>query len=75
MQRRDFFVKVGSSTLMTCLLPRAVVLEAIKEVLEHDFDDSDGDKYFFLFNSFERWLERQREAWHHQRIRFTDTNL
>lgn len=38
----------------------APVAAAIKAVLEHDFGEKDDATPFFLFNSFEKWLERQR---------------
>ncbi len=37
-----------------------VVLVAVKEVLENDFSDKDDGKPFFMYNSFVKWLERQR---------------
>jgi hypothetical protein len=37
-----------------------VVVSAISEVLKRDFDEKDDDKPFFMFNSFEKWLERQK---------------
>jgi integrase len=37
-----------------------LVVSAISKVLAHDFGENDDDKPFFLFNSFEKWLERQR---------------
>jgi hypothetical protein len=40
------------------LLPS--VVSAISEVVAHDFGEKDDDKPFFMFNSFEKWLERQR---------------
>ena len=36
------------------------VVSAISEVLAHDFDENDDAKPFFMFHSFEKWLERQR---------------
>jgi hypothetical protein len=36
------------------------VVEAINEVLAQDFDENDDAKPFFMFHSFEKWLERQR---------------
>jgi hypothetical protein len=36
------------------------VVSAISEVLAHGFGEKDDDNPFFLFNSFEKWLERQR---------------
>jgi len=36
------------------------IVSAINEVLTHDFGEKDDDKPFFLFNSFEKWLERQK---------------
>jgi integrase len=36
------------------------VVSAIRAVLEHDFGEKDDDKPLFMFNSFEKWLERQR---------------
>jgi integrase len=36
------------------------VVSAVKEVLAHDFGEKDDDKPFFIFNSFEKWLERQK---------------
>ncbi|MGZ8892960.1 MAG: hypothetical protein ACXW1R_08560, partial [Halobacteriota archaeon] len=36
------------------------VVSAISEVLAHDFSEKDDDKSFFTFNSFEKWLERQK---------------
>ncbi len=37
-----------------------VVLAAVKEVLENDSSDKDNYKPFFMYNSFVKWLERQR---------------
>jgi integrase len=37
-----------------------VVIGAIREVLARDFDENDDAKPFFMFHSFEKWLERQR---------------
>ena len=37
-----------------------IVAAEVKEVLAHDFDENDDDKKFFMFNSFENWLERHR---------------
>ncbi len=37
-----------------------LVVRAISEVLAYDFSEKNGDKPFFLFNSFEKWLERQK---------------
>jgi hypothetical protein len=36
------------------------VVRAINEVLTHDFGEKDANKPFFMFNSFEKWLERQK---------------
>jgi integrase len=36
------------------------VISAISEVLAYDFGENDDDVPFFMFNSFEKWLERQR---------------
>lgn len=36
------------------------VAAASKAVLEHDFEGVGDDKPFFMFNSFEKWLERQK---------------
>ena len=36
------------------------VVSAINEVLATDFDENDDAKPFFMFHSFEKWLERQR---------------
>ncbi len=36
------------------------VVGAISEVLAHDFSEKDDSKPFFMFHSFEKWLERQR---------------
>jgi hypothetical protein len=37
------------------------VVTAVSEVLAHDFGENDDDaKPFFMFHSFEKWLERQR---------------
>jgi integrase len=38
----------------------SVVVGAINEVLAHDFEESDDAKPFFMYNSFEKWLERQK---------------
>jgi integrase len=40
------------------LYPSVVI--AISEVLAHDFGEKDDGKPFFMFNSFEKWLEWQR---------------
>lgn len=37
-----------------------LVVSAINEVLAKDFDEKDDAKPFFMFHSFEKWLERQR---------------
>jgi len=37
-----------------------VVIGSINDVLKHDFDENDDAKHLFLFNSFEKWLERRR---------------
>ena len=37
-----------------------LVVSTISEVLDHDFGENDEAKPFFKFNSFEKWLERQR---------------
>jgi integrase len=37
-----------------------VVIGAIREVLARDFDENDDAKPFFMFHSFEKWLERQK---------------
>jgi hypothetical protein len=37
-----------------------VVVGAISAVLTHDFDGTEDDKPLFMFNSFEKWLERQK---------------
>ena len=37
-----------------------VVEGAISAVLTHDFEGTDDDKPLFMFNSFEKWLERQK---------------
>ena len=34
------------------------VVGAISEVIAHDFGEKDDDKPFFMFHSFEKWLER-----------------
>jgi integrase len=36
------------------------VVSAISDVLKHDFDENDDAKPLFLFNSFEKWLERRK---------------
>ena len=36
------------------------VVAATSEVLNYDFGENDGNKPLFMFNSFEKWLERQR---------------
>ena len=36
------------------------VVDAISEVLDNDFDEKDDTKLFFMFNSFQNWIERQR---------------
>jgi integrase len=36
------------------------VVAAISNVLKHDFGENDDVKPLFLFNSFEKWLERQK---------------
>jgi integrase len=36
------------------------VVEAISEVLGQDFGEKDDARPLFMFNSFEKWLERQR---------------
>ena len=36
------------------------VVGAINEVLNNDFDKNDDAKLFFMFNSFQNWIERQR---------------
>ena len=36
------------------------IVSAISEVLAHDFGEKKDGKPFFLFNSFEKWLERQK---------------
>lgn len=36
------------------------VIGAISEVLNKDFDENDDAKLFFMFNSFQNWIERQR---------------
>jgi hypothetical protein len=36
------------------------VVSAISDVLKHDFNENDDAKPFFIYNSFEKWLERQR---------------
>jgi integrase len=36
------------------------VVSAISEVLAHDFGENDDAKPFFMFHSFEKWLERQK---------------
>lgn len=33
------------------------VVGAISEVIAHDFGEKDDDKPFFMFHSFEKWLE------------------
>jgi len=38
----------------------APVADAVKAVLKHDFKGTDDTKPFFMFNSFEKWLERQK---------------
>ncbi|MGZ4847421.1 MAG: hypothetical protein ACXV3E_06530 [Halobacteriota archaeon] len=38
----------------------SVVVGAINEVLAHDFEENDDAKPFFMYNSFEKWLERQK---------------
>jgi hypothetical protein len=35
-------------------------VSAISEVLAHNFGEKDDDKPFFMFHSFEKWLERQK---------------
>jgi hypothetical protein len=37
-----------------------VVVGSIKDVLKHDFGEKDDAKPLFMFNSFEKWLERRR---------------
>jgi integrase len=37
-----------------------VVIDAISEVLARDSDENDDAKPFFMFHSFEKWLERQK---------------
>lgn len=37
-----------------------VVVSSIRAVLKHDFGEKDDNKPFFMFNSFEKWLERQK---------------
>jgi integrase len=37
-----------------------IVLEAIEDVLTYDYQEKDDAEPFFMFNSFEKWLERQR---------------
>jgi hypothetical protein len=37
-----------------------IVVGAIEDVLAHDYKETDNAKPFFLFNSFEKWLERQK---------------
>jgi len=37
-----------------------VVIGSIRDVLKHDFGENDDAKPLFMFNSFEKWLERQR---------------
>jgi integrase len=36
------------------------VIDSINEVLNNDFDEKDDAKLFFMFNSFQNWIERQR---------------
>ena len=36
------------------------VIGAINEVLDNDFDEKDDAKSLFIYNSFEKWLERQK---------------
>jgi integrase len=36
------------------------VIGAVREVLKHDFGQNDDTKLFFMFNSFQNWIERQR---------------
>ncbi len=36
------------------------VIGAISEVLDNDFDKKDDAKPFFMFNSFQNWIERQK---------------
>jgi len=36
-----------------------VVLDAVSAVLTQDFEGTDDETPFFMFNSFEKWLERQ----------------
>jgi integrase len=36
------------------------VINAISEVFARDFEENDDAKPFFMFNSFEKWLERQK---------------
>jgi hypothetical protein len=36
------------------------VVQAINEVLANDFDEKEAEKHFCMFNSFEKWLERQK---------------
>jgi integrase len=38
----------------------SVVLSAVSAVLTHDFEGTDDDKPLFMYNSFEKWLERQK---------------
>ncbi|MGB7902353.1 MAG: tyrosine-type recombinase/integrase [Halobacteriota archaeon] len=38
----------------------SLVVGAINEVLAHDFEEKDDTKPFFMFNQFEKWLERQK---------------
>jgi len=37
-----------------------MVIGAVNEVLAHDFSEKDDAEPFFMFHSFEKWLERQR---------------
>jgi integrase len=36
------------------------VIGAINEVLKHDFGEKNDAKLFFMFNSFQNWIERER---------------
>jgi len=37
-----------------------VVVGSIRDVLKHDFGENDDAKPLFMFNSFEKWLERRK---------------
>jgi integrase len=43
------------------------VVAAVREVLTHDFQENDDSKPFFMFNSFDNWLKRQKVPLPHVR--------